>query len=132
MAAQGHDDSLNMTPMIDVVFNLLIFFLLSSTYLNEERNVELQLPRVSTAAPLTDAPQELSIDVHSDGRIVVEGKPLTLERIRERLQRALANYPDQAVAIRGDATVAYEKVAQVVAVCREVGIRRLDMLVQER
>jgi biopolymer transport protein ExbD len=124
-------ESLNMTPMIDIVFNLLIFFLLSSTYLHEERQLDLELPKVAAAAPLTDAPDEITVHILADGRISVEQQEVSLVGLRVRLQQARARYPDQAVSIRGDADVRYERVAQVISVCKEVGVARLDILVQE-
>lgn len=124
-------DPLNMTPMIDVVFNLLIFFLLSSTYLSEEQQLQMELPRVVEAAPLTDEPDELFVNVLADGRIRVADVEYDLTSLTTRLRDARANYPDQAVAIRGDGRVAYDKVAKVISVCKQVGISRLDILVLE-
>lgn len=126
------EQPLNMTPIIDVVFNLLIFFLLGSTYLNEERELELQLPRVAAAAPLTEAPDEISVNVRADGTVSIEGMTMTLPDLEERLVAARKNYPDQAVAIRGDGKVRYEAVANVIAICRRAGIGQLDMLVEEQ
>jgi len=124
-------EGLNMTPIVDVVFNLLIFFLLGSTYLHEEQELELRLPKVSSAAPLTEAPEEITINVLPDGRIDVAGQQLSLDLLRDRLRRAREQYPDQVVLIRGDGEVRYERVAQVVAACREANITKLDLLVQE-
>lgn len=127
-----HSDSINMTPIIDIVFNLLIFFLLSSTYLHEQSQLELELPQVSTASPITEAPDEITVQVLADGRVMLEGKELSLASLRTRLREAHANYPDQAVAVSGDARVMYERVAEVIAVCKEAQIKRLDVLVQEK
>lgn len=129
------DEPMNLTPMIDVVFNLLIFFLLGSTIINEaseEREVELQLPTVQAAAPLTEAPQEITVNVTAEGRIVIGSATLTLEQLADRLKTARQNYPEQVIAVRGDRDVRYQKVAEVVALCRRVGIAHLDILVQEQ
>ncbi|MFO0948641.1 MAG: biopolymer transporter ExbD [Planctomycetota bacterium] len=126
------EQPLNMTPIIDVVFNLLIFFLLGSTYLNEERELELQLPQVAAASPLTEAPEEINVNVRADGSASIQGEAVSLQALEERLVAAQKNYPDQAVAIRGDGRVRYDAVANVIAVCRRAGIRQLDVLVQEQ
>lgn len=126
------DEEVSMTPMIDIVFNLLIFFLLGSTYMQEERQLELKLPQVSEAAPLTAEPEEITVAVLADGRIDVKGETYTLELLKVFLEKAHANYPDQAVAVRGDAEVRYQAVADVIAVARQSGIGRLDVVVQEK
>lgn len=123
--------AVNMTPMIDIVFNLLIFFLLGSTYLNEDRSLELELPRVVAAAPLTDAPDEIMINVLVDGKITVEGRELSVAELEALLTAARKNYPDQTVAVRGDRAALYERVLNVVAICRRAGIARVDFLARE-
>ena len=122
----------NMTPMIDIVFNLLIFFLLSSTYLHEEQELELQLPTVADAMPLTQAPDEITVSVLNDGTIKMKGETLALDELRRRLTTARLNYPDQAVAVRGDAAVRYDRVASVISTCKQAGISQLDVLVLEQ
>lgn len=128
-----HDDlpAMNMTPMIDVVFNLLIFFLLGSTYLNEERELELTLPSVSEASPLTEGPDEITVNVLADGSVKIRGKSYSREEMLDFLQQARRNYPDQAVAVRGDADARYEAVASVLALCKQAGITKMDVLVLE-
>lgn len=123
------ESDVNMAPLIDVVFNLLIFFLLGSTILNEERELELTLPNVAEAAPLTEAPDDITVNVLPDGAIKIGGETLESDELLRRLVAARENYPDQAVAVRGDADVRYQAVASVIAVCRKAGIKQLDVLV---
>lgn len=125
-------DTLNMTPMIDVVFNLLIFFLLGSTYLNEERELELTLPTVSQASPLTEAPDEITVNVLADGTVTIRGQSYTEQELLEFLQQARRNYADQAVAVRGDADARYESIANVLALCKQAQIARMDVLVLDK
>lgn len=124
-------ESVNMTPMIDVVFNLLIFFLLSATYFHEESELELSLPKVKSAAPVTSSPRDLKISVLADGRVQIEGDVVDATGLEARLRGAKENYPDQAVSIRGDGAARHQWVADVLAICRRVGIRRIDVLVQQ-
>ena len=125
------NDSLNMTPMIDVVFNLLIFFLLGSTYMSDERELALELPTSAVAAPLTEAPDEIIVNVLADGKITVQGAAVSMAELERRLEAARKNYADQAVAVRGDASVRYQAVADVISACRRTGIAHLDVLVRE-
>lgn len=131
LRVEPEETTINMTPIIDIVFNLLIFFLLGSTYLNDERELELDLPRVPAAAPLTAAPDELTLHVRADGTITLDQKQLTAEELEDRLIKAKANYPDQAVAIRGDRRAAYETILSIVSICRRAGIQRVDFLAME-
>jgi biopolymer transport protein ExbD len=126
------DESINMTPMIDVVFNLLVFFLLSATYITEERQLELQVPAVPSAAPAVSAPSDLVINIASEGAISINEQVLSIEGLEQRLESARKNFPDQGVSIRGDKQAAYEFVAKVLSVCKRVGIRRIDVMVQEQ
>ena len=125
------DAELNLTPMIDVVFNLLIFFLLGATFLTnerDERELELRLPTVREAEPLTEAPEEITVAILADGRIDLQGEMVSLAELVRRLVSARANYADQAVAVRGDADVRYERVAKVVSACKEAGIGHVDLV----
>lgn len=120
-----------MTPMIDVVFNLLIFFLLSATYFQEESELELSLPKVKSAAPSTSSPRDIEIRVLADGAVEFDGKAVDSKELEDQLTQARDNYPDQAVSIRGDGATRYQWVADVLSICRRVGIRKIDVLVQQ-
>ncbi|MBY0587361.1 biopolymer transporter ExbD [bacterium] len=126
------DESINMTPMIDVVFNLLVFFLLSATYITEERQLELQVPSVPASAPAVAAPSDLIINIAASGTISINNQELSVEAMEQRLESARKNFPGQGVSIRGDKQAAYQFVARVLSVCKRVGIRRIDVMVQEQ
>ena len=64
------EPTINMTAMIDVVFLLLIFFMVGTQFSERERQIEVKLPTVSTASPLTGLPDELVINITSDGSVV--------------------------------------------------------------
>jgi biopolymer transport protein ExbD len=125
------EDPVNTTPMVDVAFNLLIFFMLSATFMQEEQELELLLPRVAQASALTEAPDELAINVMEDGQIMFQGKIVSQSGLVERIREALANFPDQSVAVRGHRHVDYEKVAQVYSLARKAGVKKLVARVME-
>lgn len=124
-------EPMNLTPMMDIVFNILIFFMLGSTIANEESELELQLPSVGSAAPLTESPEELVVNVHQDGRITIRNEEYSIEALETFLNKARQNYPEQAISLRGHAAVPYQRVADVIALCRQTGIVRLDVRVLE-
>ncbi len=115
--------SLSITPLIDVVFLLLIFFLVSSRFAEEERELELNLPSVSEALPATAQPDELVINVNAEGRFFIDGGFHREEQVEQILRRAQASNPlSQTVVIRGDKQADWERVAIAMNICKKVGI----------
>lgn len=131
-AGVAESEPLNMTPMIDVVFNLLVFFLLSATYLSEDRQLELSVPSVRSASPSAATPLDLEILVHMDGRVELAGRPVTAAELEDALAAARANYPDQAVSIRGDGAARHQWIADVLSVCQRVGVRKINVVVRQQ
>ena len=115
--------SLSVTPLIDVVFLLLIFFLVSSRFSEEERELDLNLPSVSEALPATLEPTELVINIDAEGRFSIDGAFRQAEEVEQILRRSQANNPlTQSVVIRGDRQSNWESVATAMNICKKVGI----------
>jgi biopolymer transport protein ExbD len=122
---QDDQTSINLTPMIDIVFLLIIFFMIGTRFseLNEsERNIALTLPQVATGQALTTAPRKRVINVVQNGQILLDDQPVTLADLESELASAKQQYQKLGVVVRGDADSRYEAVAQVIAACRRVGI----------
>ncbi len=127
------DSSINLTPMIDVVFLLIIFFMVGSrfTQLSEtERDISLQVPQVSDAQTLTDPPKSRMINVYADGHLTLDKEPVTLQELERRLSAAKAEYKKTGVVIRGDGNAPYQSVADVFATCRKAEITELNIAVR--
>jgi biopolymer transport protein ExbD len=125
------EEPINTTPMIDVAFNLLIFFMLSATFMQEEQELEMQLPRVSAAAALTEAPRELVVNVLEDGSVVVEGKQVATDDLLDQMKAAVKEYPEQAVAVRGHRKTNYEHVVKVYSLVKQAGVKKVVARVME-
>lgn len=121
---------LNLTPMIDVVFNLIIFFMVGTHFADMERQFDINLPQVNEAQPLTSPPEEVVINVFADGRIVIKEDTLTLAQLQTRLAEAHARYADQAVLIRGDGQDVYQHIMEVLSVCQSSKITNFSLAVQ--
>jgi biopolymer transport protein ExbD len=116
-------NAVSLTPLIDVVFLLLIFFLVSSRFAEEERELDLNLPSVSDALPASYQPDELVINVDAEGRYFVDGAFRQPEQLEQTLRRAQTNNPlTQKVIIRADRKTAWEPVAIAIGLCKKVGI----------
>ena len=121
---------LNMTPMVDVVLNLLIFFMLGTTFAQEERQFDIQLPRVGQAQPLTAPPDEIVVNVFADGRLVVNKQNLSPDDLERLLAEAQGRYADQSVLIRGDGKGNYQTIMDVLSICQNAGIHNYSLATQ--
>ncbi len=121
---------LNMTPMVDVILNLLIFFMLGSRFAEEERQLDIQLPRVAHAQSLTEPPDEIVVNVFADGRLIVNQKPTSSAELETLLTEAHARFDDQAVLIRGEGHGRYQAVMDVLSICQKAGIHNYSLATQ--
>jgi biopolymer transport protein ExbD len=115
---------LNLTPMIDVVFLLLIFFLVATKFEEQERELDVVLPQASEAMPLTAKPKELFVNIDREGRYVVNGQQLNLAALLDTLRQAAASNPGrQTVIIRADKRCYWQFVVNVMDLCNKARIR---------
>ncbi|MHC4949160.1 MAG: ExbD/TolR family protein, partial [Planctomycetota bacterium] len=106
-----------------VVFLLLIFFLVATTFQQTEREMQIALPAASSAGPISAAMRELIINVDAEGRIYVSGAMIEPEALRDLVARAVATNPDQKVTVRGDRSTVYANIVQVLDICKGSGIQ---------
>jgi biopolymer transport protein ExbD len=115
---------LNLTPMIDVVFLLLIFFLVATKFEEQERELNVVLPQASEAMPLTAKPKELFVNIDREGRYVVNGQQQNDAALLATLQQAAASNPGrQTVIIRADKRCVWQYVVNVMNLCNKARIR---------
>lgn len=133
MPLKTHQDehpSLNLTPMIDVVFLLIIFFMVATRFAEMERDIELELPEVASARALTSAPKQRVVSVRDSGQVALDGVELSLNDLTSRLASARREYPELSVVIRGDAACAFQHVAATLAACKDANISDLGITVR--
>ncbi len=115
--------AINMTPMIDMVFQLLIFFLVATRFMQTERELDMSLPSASEARPLTATPREIFVNIDQDGRFYVDGQYRQEEELEHVMRQSAANNPlTQTVVIRADRQADWQAVATAINVCKKVGI----------
>jgi len=114
---------IDFVPMADVLFNLLIFFLLATTIAQVEREMHIALPAASSSAPISAALREIVVNVQNDGQIVVGGRTMQTEELRSAVADAVKQNAEQKVTVRGDRHTAYENVVRVLDVCKAGGIQ---------
>jgi biopolymer transport protein ExbD len=132
MPLKTHHDELpaiNLTPMIDIVFNLIIFFMVSTRFTEMEKKVDLSLPAVGGAAHLRDVPKSRTISIYRDGTLALDGRNVSLTELRGQLAAAHRQIADLEVTIRGDGLTHYQNVAAVMTACRQAGIAEMGIAV---
>ena len=114
--------ALSLTPLIDVVFLLLIFFLVASRLSQEDRELDIPLPSAANAMPMTAEPQEMVVNIDQNGAIYVNNDPLTQDQFETLLRQAAVNNPTgQTVIIRADRNVPVQTPVSVMDICIACG-----------
>ncbi len=123
----GEEEALNLTPLIDMVFLLLIFFLVATTIAQDERPRNINLPVTGATSPLSAPPEELIINIERDGTMKVNGHQQDREQLRASLEQAKLAKPPRNVLIRADQESMHKYFASVASLCHEVGISNLNI-----
>jgi biopolymer transport protein ExbD len=120
--AQPEKGGFQIAPMIDIVFLLLIFFIVTWNFARWETELDVTVPTAEAGQESRRTVGEIIVNVNKDGGIIVQRQELTPERLLEMLQGIAALYPDQAVVLRGDEATDYRHVVKVLDICRQANI----------
>jgi biopolymer transport protein ExbD len=124
------EPTLNLTPMIDVILVLIIFFMVATKFAEEERSVELQVPSISSRNAAMTAPEPKIVNVHRNGHVSLGSQSVTLEELKQRLAAARAQYKRLNVLIRGDRLATHGQMTAVYDACKQAGIAELAISVK--
>ena len=122
--------ALNLTPMIDILFLLIIFFMVGSKFTEIEKSVDLDVPQVSDMGALTTAPEKKVINIFRDGRVMLGTREVDLTDLQAELAASLAEYQDLGVLVRGDSDVPFQQVATVLTTVRQAGLAEMAISVR--
>lgn len=120
-------DEINITPMLDVAYVLLVIFILLTTA--SVQGIKINLPKAS-AAPSLAKPTTKAITIRDDGQIFLDAYPVTLDELETRLRAHKAANPEFPLVIKGDAKVQYEKVIEVLDLAGRLDITQLGLVTQ--
>jgi biopolymer transport protein ExbD len=123
------EPQLNMTPMVDVVFQLILFFLLGTKFTEMERKIGLEIPRVAASASLPAAPERQIVHVYRDGTVALNGAPVSLEQLTEKLAATQREAREPGVLVRGDHHGEFQRIAEVLHACKQAGVQQLGISV---
>ena len=121
----GDEFALNLTSMTDIVFLMLVFFMLATTFVDPEKALGIELPGAASAS---DAPaEELVINVLEDGTYVIGGVSLDEPGLRARLEQAARQGTDTPVTIRGHRLARHEAIVAAMDACQGLGLTNLSV-----
>lgn len=120
-------DEINVVPMLDLSYVLLVIFIIMTTA--SVQGIKVNLPKAS-AAPSLAKPQTKAVTIRDDGQIFLDAYPVTLQELEDRLRQAKAVNPSFPVVIKGDAKVHYEKVVDVLDLMGRLDITQLGLVTQ--
>lgn len=116
---------INVTPMVDVMLVLLIIFMVAAPLLTV--GVPVNLPQTK-AAPLNEKTEPLAITIKADGKIFIQDTSVELQELTARLQAITENKPDTRIYLRGDHSLDYGRVMEVMGLITSAGFTKLALI----
>ncbi len=121
---------LQLASMIDIMLVLLMFFILSYKFASDETDLDIKVPTSREGVDSTRVGGEILVNVRADGTVIVEGKQLTLEQLRDKLSGVVRIFKDQPIRLRGDGNTMYQKMVEVIDACRKAGVWNISFATQ--
>ena len=124
--AKPYDD-INITPMLDLAYVLLVIFIIMTTA--SVQGIKVNLPKASNTPSLAK-PKTKAITINNEGKIFLDTYPVTMDELREKLTQQKAIDPETPYVIKGDGEVQYKVVVDVLALMGELDITQLGLVTQ--
>ena len=130
-SSNGEGEVINISSMLDVMFILIIFFLVTTTFMEEEIDHMVNLPVDARNQSLTQSTGNLAkINIRKNGAYVVQGRQVTEEEMSTWMTEQVGNKPDIKVLIRSDKEAKHLYLANVMSICRHVGVPKANIAVK--
>jgi biopolymer transport protein ExbD len=123
------DYSLSMTPLIDVVFLLLIFFMVSTQFIDFSRRMDIQLPD-SKAGAVDEKILVLTVEMTKEGRMFLNGEETSLDRLESQIRADQTRHAKKSAVIRADKSLPYGEVVEVMGIFQHQGIKDIGIVVK--
>ena len=117
-----------LTPLIDIVFLMLIYFLLTTNFMVEE-GVNIKLPQAKASAPQIE--EEITVYIDQEGRILLKNKEVSLPKLFDALKELIGENPEKVVMVKADRSVTVDKVVKVMDVAKAAGAGRLVLATEK-
>jgi biopolymer transport protein ExbD len=125
---QRYQVSIPLTSLIDIVFLLLIYFLLTTNFMVDE-GIKIKLPQAKASAPQVE--KEITIYIDGEGRAFLENREFSSAQLFERLREMIGGREDQLVVIKADRSVILNKAVKVMDVVKASGAARLVLATEK-
>ena len=132
-STRSHADSeINILPLIDVLFAILIFFMLSSIVLTEKNKITVQRPTNSYVEKVSKAKKLITITLIKNKKLYLEGEEIGADKLSERLKLISKNESIEQVLIDADKTSAYGDIMEILEIVKEAGLNSIGLAVNKR
>jgi biopolymer transport protein ExbD len=118
-------DDINITPMLDLAYVLLVIFIIMTTA--AVQGVKVNLPKASASISLAK-PQTKAITISDTGQIFLDAYPVSIGELEQRLREQKASNPDFPVIVKGDANVQYQKVIDILDLLRRLDLTQVGLV----
>jgi biopolymer transport protein ExbD len=118
-------DDINITPMLDLAYVLLVIFILMATA--SVQGIKVELPKASASQSLVQ-PKTIALTVNNAGQVFMDAYPVTLPDLETRLRNAKAANPEQPIVLKGDGGAQYAKVMEVLDLCRRLELSKVGLV----
>ena len=122
-------EGFDLTPMIDIVFLLIIFFMVSSTFI-KSRGIKVKLPGASSAQ--SEKSNQLVVTIKKDGEVYLNDVPVQIRSLEKKLRQEREKTPENTLIIRGDRSVPYEKMIEIMDIAKIAGLEKISLATTRR
>jgi biopolymer transport protein ExbD len=119
--------SLNLTPMIDVLFQLIIFFMVGTQFVGSDHQIDVDVPSVSDAPTASADPARRVVVLRADGQVELDGQVVTLAQLRQRLMDGDGRSSAAGIMVLGDRRGSLQNLAEVLQACSTAGVRDIGL-----
>jgi biopolymer transport protein ExbD len=121
-------DEINITPMLDLAYVLLVIFIIMTTA--SVQGVKVELPRTGNTTSLAK-PQTRAITVTLDGTVYLDAYPVDMVMLEQRLSEFKGNNSSLPIVLKGDAAAHFDKISEVLEICKKLGIAEIGLVTKK-
>jgi biopolymer transport protein ExbD len=122
---------INIVPMIDVIFAILTFFIMSTLFLTRQEGLPVNLPKAATAQQ-AQIPTRITVTVEQSGQVSLNKKPTTVEALTEQIRTLMGTNPESVVVINADTKVEHGNIVSIMDKVRQVKGAKLAIATQKQ
>lgn len=127
---EGEKPTLMIIPMIDIIFFLLVFFMMNSLQTIAQKALSVQLPQAQSASAPVQMPIILTVD--AEGHITMDNKPVSYDEASDMMKKHISENSNAAVILQADKRTAHGQVVAVMDMLKAAGVKRLAIAAEQK